>query len=167
MTNKEFYPLLYKFCRNMYRSIALDWSVRGYHHFKIKPHNDVVMNVEAEPDNPYDPNAFKVIKPSLDDITPHLRSASTESGHNVGRIAGRMVGRVPAELSKTFKELADNGYAHNITCKYSGRVQMVDRRRGPEIMCRYSLNVRNQVFRRTMRIFESNLTRQDLDRLRC
>ena len=45
----------YLYRRPSMRTVRVDWSVKGYHHFKIRPHPEVTMLVEPENDNRYDP----------------------------------------------------------------------------------------------------------------
>ena len=55
----------YLYRRPSMRTVRVDWSVKGYHHFKIRPHPEVTMLVEPENDNRYDPFAMKVVMPTL------------------------------------------------------------------------------------------------------
>ena len=52
--------------RNHVMPVKIVWSVKGYHVFHLRPHEDVPMLVEVEENNPYDPNAMKVIVPALE-----------------------------------------------------------------------------------------------------
>ena len=62
--------------RNM-RTVMIDWSVKGYHHFKIRPHPDITMLLEREDGNRYDPFARKVMMPILDRIPRNLHGVVT------------------------------------------------------------------------------------------
>ena len=52
------------------RYVKIDWSIKGYHVFNIRPHPDIELIIEPEPNNPYDPYAMKVMLPSLLTILP-------------------------------------------------------------------------------------------------
>ena len=67
----------YFYRRPSMRTVRVDWSVKGYHHFKIRPHPEVTMLVEPENDNRYDPFAMKVVMPTLLHIPPVLHQEET------------------------------------------------------------------------------------------
>ena len=56
----------------MERPVRLDWSVKGYHHFQVRPVPEIELLLIPEPNNPYDPYAISVFMPSLADIPGHL-----------------------------------------------------------------------------------------------
>ena len=70
----------YLYRRPSMRTVRVDWSVKGYHHFKIRPHPEVTMLVEPENDNRYDPFAMKVVMPTLLHIPPYLHQEETRPG---------------------------------------------------------------------------------------
>lgn len=59
------------------RTVRIDRSVKGYHHFKIRPHPAVTMLVEPENGNRFDPFAMKVMMPALVNIPPRLHQEVT------------------------------------------------------------------------------------------
>ena len=67
----------YFYRRPSLRTVRVDWSVKGYHNFKIRPHPEVTMLVEPENDNRYDPFAMKVVMPTLLHIPPVLHQEET------------------------------------------------------------------------------------------
>ena len=62
---------------NTFRFVNIVWSIKGYHHFQIKPHPDIPMKVEKEDGNQFDPFAMKIMKPNLQDIPAHLHNSVT------------------------------------------------------------------------------------------
>ncbi len=38
----------------------INWSIKGYHHFKCRPHVAIPLLVKPEPDNVFDPYAMMV-----------------------------------------------------------------------------------------------------------
>ena len=87
-------------------------NVKGYHSFKIKPHPLINMLVVNEIKNPKDENAMLVKMPHLDDIPYRLHQDITrkkkhthEKDQKVAEIADEIVGRVPANLCRVFREL--------------------------------------------------------------
>ena len=67
----------YFYRRPSMRTVRVDWSVKGYHHFKIRPHPEVTMLVEPENNNRYDPFAMKVVMPTLLHIPQVLHQEET------------------------------------------------------------------------------------------
>ena len=66
-------------------SITVDWCITGYHQYKIKPDNGEILRLFREPHNKFDPWAILV-----------------------KRNDGTLVGRVPANLCRTFQLLKNN-----------------------------------------------------------
>jgi len=62
---------------NSYRFVNIVWSIKGYHHFQIRPHPDIPMKVEKEDGNRFDPSAMKIMMPNIQDIPVHLCDAVT------------------------------------------------------------------------------------------
>ena len=151
------------------RSIAIDWAIRGYHAYRIRPHVQIRMNVVPEPTNQFDPDAFKVMMPDLNNIPVHLRNEETRSKQCVWQIAGKIVGRVPTGLCSCFRRLVDENYCNvqDITCVYRGTVRVAEPRFGPEISCTYCLSLPKRSFKNAMSIFEETLSREDLEKFRC
>ena len=87
-------------------------SIKGYHFFKIQPHDSIEMNVVKDSHIPYDPSAMIVkipnhVSPSLlNDVTRETRPGRPEQ--IVKDILGKDVGRIPANLGKLFLGLLAN-----------------------------------------------------------
>lgn len=60
------------------RIIIIDWSVKGYHAFRLKPHSDIYLNVIEEPNNPYSTDAMSVVMPSLVNIPAYLHNSESD-----------------------------------------------------------------------------------------
>lgn len=79
----------------MERSVRITWSIKGYHYFQVRPHVDIIMKVEPEPNNPRDPFAMKVVMPALYDIPAEYHDNSTRDAtssrprQTVRQIAGK------------------------------------------------------------------------------
>ena len=97
-------------------------SIKGYHVFKIKPHWAIKMLVVPENDNKYDGNAMIIKMPMLNDIDEGFRDEITGNGEGqrVSDIAGKIVGRVPANLSYMFRKLLKDFKVKNIECVCEG-----------------------------------------------
>lgn len=162
------------------RPIAIDWSIKGYHAFRVNPHVEITMKLIPEPNNQYDRNAFSVLMPTLNEIPRNMHSQATRNGQTVSDIAGRQVGHVPANLCRVFSKLNTQGLASDLQCKYLGTLtgsatldhfQAGIRRDrpggGPELHCRYQLTVPANRFRTVMLIFEEFLTHNELERIHC
>ena len=167
------------------RMIGIESTIKGYHVYRIRPHEDITMKLEEEPTNPYDRNAFKVMMPSLTEINPIFHNLVTENGQRVVNNAGKQVGRVPANLCRVFRRLVDEGLVQpsHIKCKYNGQINfprtvplnqrfLRGGRRdrpggGPELNCTYKLTVSKRRFRDAMRVFEDILTHEELDNISC
>ena len=85
--------------------------IKGYHIYRIRPHMDVAMNIRHEEDNKYDPDSHSVFMPDLEQIPTSFHSAITAQAkkgraeQTVRQIAGKMVGRLPANLGKVLKDM--------------------------------------------------------------
>ena len=102
--------------------VIINSNIKGYYVFKIRPHQSVKMLVEKEHNNEYDPHAMVVKMPELKEIHSSIHEDVTkeakgkEPQQTVKDIAGKTVGRVPANLCKLFEKLLKDGYVTNITC---------------------------------------------------
>ena len=110
------------------RTIEIVPTIKGYHAFHVRPHVDIGMVLVPQPRNRFDPNAFGVWVPHLSGIPEHLRDIETREGQTVRMIAGKQVGRVPANLCRAFRELVDRGLlANDLKCTYDGTVHVSQR----------------------------------------
>ena len=86
-------------------------NIKGYHIFYIRPHSEIPMKVLHERGNKYDPNAVAIWMPDLEDIDSKLHDCITRNERpgkpcqKVRDVAGCMVGRVPANLGKIFRDI--------------------------------------------------------------
>ena len=70
----------------------------------MRPHKEIVMSVTSETGNKYDPHALVVTITQLENIPIELHNAVTREQsrgrheQNVQDMAGKVVGRVPANL---------------------------------------------------------------------
>ena len=80
---------------NIVRPVKLKWSIKGYHVFHLRPHQDIPLRVEPELNNAYDHNAKKVMMPDLQDIPNNLHCTITRAAdarfpvQRVHHIAGK------------------------------------------------------------------------------
>jgi len=168
------------------KTITVRWAIKGYRVYKIKPHENIPMTVEHEPDDSHEPNAMVVKMPDattidskyLNDITRE----SSDGNQTVAEIAGKIVGHVPANLCRAFKKCIDLGLTKCIKCCYNGRVyrrvnvpynQSFQRRSpgkdrqggGVEIGCNYVITVKQEVFNQVLRILCTCLKEEDYERV--
>ncbi|XP_077980784.1 uncharacterized protein LOC144435995 [Glandiceps talaboti] len=110
-------------------TIKIRSTISGYHYFHVRPHVDVPLLVEKEENNKKDPKAMSVTMPPLSSIPSHLHTCVTREADKryptqmVSNIAGKQVGRVPANLCGTFRRILDGGEA-TLSCHYLGTVQL-------------------------------------------
>ena len=140
------------------RPIRIEWSIKGYHYFRIRPDVGVNLRVEPEENNAYDPYAMKVLTPD-----------------------GRQIGRVPANLCRAFREILTRDLClGGIQCRFTGEVRQSDNPNvfqryrpgarhdrpggGAELKCTYKLNIRTGKFRRALQVFEQYVPFNDRDR---
>ncbi|CAC5403287.1 unnamed protein product [Mytilus coruscus] len=112
------------------RYVNIVWSIKGYHHFKVKPHTEIPLNVEYEEGNRLDPFAMRVMMPGLDNIPHHLHDAFTRESSvdklyerlqvNSVKVSCRQVGKVPANLCRAFRIFKDRNLVTDIACCYHG-----------------------------------------------
>ncbi|XP_070579003.1 uncharacterized protein [Ptychodera flava] len=144
-------------------TIKVRSTISGYHFFHIRPHVDVPLVVKKEDHNKKDPKAMSVTMPTLDSIPSYLHDAVTREADKrypkpqvIHDIAGKQVGRVPANLCAAFRRILAGGEA-SITCRYFGTVQRsqvppaqqkyqrghnFDRRGGGAVCtCRYDVDI--------------------------
>lgn len=65
---------------NEFQPIRIAWSIKGYHVFRLRPHENIQLRVEKDNGNQYDPYAMKVMAPTLDVIPHHMHDAMTRPG---------------------------------------------------------------------------------------
>ena len=83
-------------------------AIKGYHIFKITPLIEMTMIVEREEENEFDPYAMVIKIPEIDHIPLEDRNKITrekEPQQRLKDIAGKVVGRVPANLGKLFSRM--------------------------------------------------------------
>lgn len=110
----------------MRKVTVINSNIKGYHHFKIRPHGDIAMLVEKEANNHFDPSAMIIKIPQLCKIPTELHNVVTkpkrgkEHEQTVKSNAGKTVGRVPANVCKIFTTLLNNGLVREICCWSTG-----------------------------------------------
>lgn len=115
------------------RKIKIEWSIKGYHLFHIRPHTEIELKVEPEENNRFDRHAMKVTMPSIQEIPSALIGEElqhTRDGRvlTVRDIAGRQIGSVPANLCRAFYTILTRQFATKISCKYTGTVGILSHR---------------------------------------
>ena len=83
-------------------------AIKGSHIFKITPLIEMTMIVEREEENEFDPYAMVVKIPEMDHIPLEDRNKITrekEPQERLKNIAGKVVGRVPANIFDAFSYL--------------------------------------------------------------
>ena len=121
------------------------------------------MYLMGKPENVNDRNFFKVIMPALHRIQPAMRDLATSATQTVRDIAGETIGRVPARLNQVFRTFVDQNFplTSDIYVMYLGRYS------ADKLDCMYHLSLPVRRFRDAMKIFEDNLTVNELDKLHC
>ena len=88
--------------------------IKGYHIYRVCPHKDIIMRVQKEEDNSYDPNSMIVEMPPLKDIPFSFlkeitrKAKGKEPAQFVYQTASKVVGRVPANLGKVLRKIEDS-----------------------------------------------------------
>ncbi len=111
-----------------WREIAINSCIKGYHIFKIRPCEDVVMEVSREENNEYDEHAMLVKMPDIvaDNLLQKVTRAESSRYpiQRVRDILGKTVGRVPANLCRAFPEMEQKNFTvGSIQCAYGGNAQ--------------------------------------------
>ena len=97
-------------------------SIRGYYFFKRRPHTAIEMLLEKEEDKSYDVNAMVIKMPDLIQIDTQYLNITVrpckgkEPEQKVKDNAGKVIGRVPANICKILKELITSNQVKKITC---------------------------------------------------
>ena len=97
-------------------------SIRGYYFFKRRPHTAIEMLLEKEEDKSYDVNAMVIKMPDLIQIDTQYLDITVrpckgkEPEQKVKDNAGKVIGQVPANICKIFKELITSNQVKKITC---------------------------------------------------
>ena len=95
-------------------------SIRGYHFFKRRPHTAIDMLLEKGENNSYDVNAMVIKMPYLIQIDQQYLDITVrpckgkEPEQKVKDNAGKVIGRVPANICKIFKELITSNQVKKI-----------------------------------------------------
>ena len=102
--------------------ITIQSDIKGIHHFKVWPHSEIPMLVEKENGNRWDRHAMTVSYPAFKDIPSSLRHEwaripdNDKVGQRVDENAGKVVGRVPANLCGLFRKYIDKQKVKRIVC---------------------------------------------------
>lgn len=121
-------------------------SIKGYHKFKRAPPQNIHMEVTPEANNDKDEHAMTVTMPSLDEIPGRHHQEITkvakrdEPAQRVIDVAGKMIGRVPANLCKLFRQQLLSRDVAKITCLATGAPKGSKR---PPLRAAFKRNVNN------------------------
>ena len=85
------------------RIVKIQWSIKGYHHFHIRPPVGINLKVENEDNNPFDPYAVQVVVPRIEDIPLELH-------HHVTRHENRRHPRQPTVLDIAGRSITTDIY---------------------------------------------------------
>ena len=155
-------------------------SIRGYHFFKRRPHTAIEMLLEKEEDNSYNVNAMFIKMPDLIQIDKQYLDITVrpckgkEPEQKVKDNAGKVIGRVPANICKIFKELITSNQVKKITCMSTDNPNIsevppsqqpfrknqhgFDRRGGGGIIpCRYIIYCYDSTFEKVRKILHESL----------
>jgi len=97
-------------------------NIKGYHIFKTRPHSDIPMIVERDFHNKYDKYAMIVKMPALENIPSSLQEAVLRPAKGREKFqkgkdnAGKVVGRVSANVCRIFSELLQNEKIRKTQC---------------------------------------------------
>ena len=97
-------------------------SIRGYYFFKRRPHTAIEMLLEKEEDKSYDVNPMIIKMPDLIQIDTQYLDIKVrpckgkEPEQKVNDNAGKVIGRVPANIFEILKELITSNQVKKITC---------------------------------------------------
>ena len=171
------------------KEVAVLWSIKGHHFFKVRPHEEIPLMVVPEEGNKFDEHAMMVMMPK--DVPEVMLDAVTRKGdikqktQRVKDILGKQVGRVPANLCGVFRDLIErNMLEGSITCYYGGqaghslnpRFQNAFKRArtrqgkdkpggGAELKCSYFLQIKDICYDEAVKIFNSRLPQEDIQKV--
>ena len=97
-------------------------SIRGYYFFKRRPRTAIEMLLEKEEDKSYDVNPMIIKMPDLIQIDTQYLDIKVrpckgkEPEQKVNDNAGKVIGRVPANIFEILKELITSNQVKKITC---------------------------------------------------
>ena len=174
---------------NQGKEVAVLWSIKGYHFFKIRPHEEIPLLVLPEDGNVFDEHAMMVVMPK--NVAEEMLEAVTRKGdakrktQKVKDILGKQVGRVPANLCRIFRELLQTDMLlENITCYHSITVghsisphfQKVFKRArarlgrdepggGAELKCSYFLRIKDTCYDQAVERFKKRLPEEDFEQI--
>eukprot|EP00794_Sanderia_malayensis_P000929 gene929-236_t len=156
--------------------VCINWSIKGYHMFKIKPPQNIPLTVMREDHNSYDLNAIKVMVPM--NLEDKYKSKEAEG------ILGRQIGRVPANLCKVFRKiLSEDTLIEPIKCfgrnaRHAADIhvhQKFKRSRskfgrdvpggGAENSCLYVFRVKETKLASVKQIMEEHLSKHEMDKV--
>ena len=61
----------------MTQTVKIEWAIKGYNHYRIRPHPDIGLLVQPENGNRSDSLAMKVMMPPLTEIPHNLHDIVT------------------------------------------------------------------------------------------
>lgn len=169
----------------------VDWSIKEYVHFKIRPSLSIPMFLEYEVNNPKDTNAILVKMPPISSIDRSKHNVTTREkkgsrpAQYVHEIAGKTVGRVPANLCRALRKISDqNHLSKPIIVEYKGELnpssqppkyQRFKRSSnggkdraggGMDLKCCYVLNIKNGSLEKCINVFKECLSTQNMSNIK-
>ena len=105
--------------------VKVEWAIKVFSHFGFTPSTLILMDLVPEENNSFDPNAVVVRMPSLEQIDQTSFNLMTkEEEQRVKNSAGNVIGRVPANLCRAFREIMEKDWLlEDIKCQYNGIVR--------------------------------------------
>ena len=102
-------------------------NIKGYHVFKRRPYLAITMDVQKDEENAHDPHAMVIVMPALEaidnelhDIIAREAKGKKQPEQKVRDNAGKLMGRVPANIGKMFGNLLHERKVQRITCTATG-----------------------------------------------
>ena len=172
-----------------WKEIAVLWSIKGYHIFKVRPHQHIPLLVLPDTGNQYDKDAMKVVMP--DHVPKDMLELMTREGdkncspQKVKHILGKQVGRVPANLCRVFWGLLEKDAVldSRIMCHYGGsaghsvnphvhKAFKKARTRwgrdiaggGAELTCSYLILIKEDSYEDAVKLFKERLSEAEMEK---
>lgn len=127
----------------------------------------MVLKLQREPANPYDPNAIKVVAPDADQMTSLLEDFTRDHHpkQQVKEVVGQTIGRVPKGVNDVIASGIDSGWVTRAVCFHVGGFR--HNKRGPQLKCCYVVYVDQSIKPITQIVqmlkAEANLEKPELD----
>ena len=83
----------------MTQTVKIELAIKGYQHFRIRPHPDIGLLVQPENGNWFDPFAMKVMMPPLTEIPRNLHDIVQDRRHPTPQTVREIAGISPGTSS--------------------------------------------------------------------